>query len=64
MSLYEEIYAEVSKSLCAEDAEVLAANLSTMTPHEVRRLFDVVDNYEPSEVGQGLIPIPENYNEQ
>ena len=64
MSLYDEIYTEVRKTLCEEDAELLASSLSTMSQDEVLRLFAVVDNYEPSESEQGLIPIPEAYNEQ
>ncbi len=64
MSLYDAIYDEVSKTLCEADAELLALNLSTMSYAEVKRLFDVLDNYEPSETEQGLIPIPEGYAEQ
>lgn len=63
MSLYDEIYNEVAKTLSHEDADILASNLSTMSPDEVRRLFEVVDNYEPSESAQGLIPIPDKYAE-
>ena len=59
MTLYDEIYAEVRKTLCVLDADVLASNLSTMSADEVRRLFRVVDEYEPSESEQGLIPIPD-----
>ena len=64
MSLYDEIYKEVRKTLCDEDAELLAENLSTMSASEVQRLFAIVDNYEPSEAEQGLVPIPEGYAEQ
>ena len=64
MSLYDEIYDEVRKTLCNDDADFLAANLSAMSPEEARRLFAIVDNYEPSESEQGLIPIPEGYAEQ
>lgn len=63
MTLYDEIYAEAIKTLCKDDAELLAANLSTMSHDEARRLFAAVDNYEPSEAEQGLIPIPAEYAE-
>jgi hypothetical protein len=63
MSLYDDIYAEAIKTICHEDADFLAANLSTMHPGDVLRLFDVIDNYEPSEGEQGLILIPDGYNE-
>ena len=64
MPLYEEIYNEAAKTLSHDDADILAANLSTMSRDEVRRLFDAVDNYEPTKSEQGLIPIPRGYNEQ
>jgi hypothetical protein len=63
-ALYEQIHAEVSGHLNAEDAEILAEALAFMSPDRVKRLFAVVDNYEPSESEQGLIPIPGGYNEQ
>ena len=63
MTLYDEIHAEVSPYLDREDAETLADALSNMTQDEVRRLFAVIDNYEPSETEQGLIPIPDGYRE-
>ena len=64
MSLYEEIHAEVSKTLNARDADYLAEQLSSMSASEARALFAIVDNYEPSEAEQGLTPVPEAYNEQ
>ena len=62
--IYDTIYEEVAKTLSDDDAHILAANLSTMSRDEVRRLFNAMDNYEPSESEQGLIPIPGGYNEQ
>ena len=64
MPLYDEIYEVVEKSLSEEDAEFLAETLSTMPADAVRALFSVIDNYEPSETEQGLIPIPRGYAEQ
>jgi len=61
--LYDQIYEEAAKTLSHEDADLLASNLAFMHPREVRALFDVIDNYEPSESEQGLIPIPDGYNE-
>jgi len=63
MTLYDQIYEEVRTTLSEADADFLAENLSTMSAAEVGRLFTIVDNYEPSEAEQGLIPIPEGYAE-
>ena len=64
MTLYDQIHDEVSKTLNAQDADYLAEQLSSMSASEARRLFEIVDNYEPSEAAQGLTPIPEGYAEQ
>lgn len=64
MSLYEALYGELAKSLSAEDSEFVAGALSVMPRDEIERLFKAVDEYEPSEAEQGLIPIPAGYAEQ
>ena len=64
MSLYEDVYNEARLSLSDDDADFLAETLSTMTQDEVSRIFKAVDECEPSEAEQGLIPIPSEYAEQ
>lgn len=61
--LYEKIYNEVSPHLKEEDAEYLADTLAFMHPDRVKALFSLIDNYEPSEADQGLVPIPAGYRE-
>lgn len=63
-ALYEQIYSEVRPHVTEDQAEYLADTLAFMNPDKVRRLFNIIDNYEPNESEQGLIPIPEAYNEQ
>ena len=63
-ALYQQIFSEVRKHLPEEDADILADSLAYMHPDRVRALFKVIDEYEPGEAEQGLVPIPDGYAEQ